>query len=58
MWDLAADYKVAGSGITVFGRVNNIFDQFYTDIGTSYDPNDFWYSAPGRSFTAGVSYEF
>lgn len=60
VWDLAADYKVAGSGITVFGRVNNIFDQFYTDIGTSFTgPDDVgWYSAPGRNFTVGVSYEF
>lgn len=60
VWDLAADYKM-DNGFTVFGRVNNIFDQFYTDIGTSYDPNDSdsgWYSAPGRNFVAGVSYEF
>ena len=59
VWDLAADYKVADSGFTLFGRINNIFDQFYTDIGTSYDPDDLgWYSAPGRNFTVGVSYEF
>lgn len=58
VWDLAADYKM-DNGFTVFGRVNNIFDQFYTDIGTSYDPNRLgWYSAPGRNFVAGVSYEF
>lgn len=57
VWDLAADYKM-DNGFTVFGRVNNIFDQFYTDIGTSYDPNESWFSAPGRNFVAGVSYEF
>lgn len=57
VWDLAADYKM-DNGFTVFGRVNNIFDQFYTDIGTSSDPNGNWYSAPGRNFVAGVSYEF
>lgn len=57
VWDLAADYKM-DNGFTVFGRVNNIFDQFYTDIGASYDPNGNWYSAPGRNFTVGVSYEF
>lgn len=57
VWDLAADYKM-DNGFTVFGRVNNIFDQFYTDIGTSYDPNGSWFSAPGRNFVAGVSYEF
>lgn len=58
VWDLAADYKM-DNGFTVFGRVNNIFDQFYTDIGTSDDPDDLgWYSAPGRNFVAGVSYEF
>lgn len=57
VWDLAADYKM-DNGFTVFGRVNNIFDQFYTDIGTSDGPNGNWYSAPGRNFVAGVSYEF
>lgn len=57
VWDLAADYKM-DNGFTVFGRVNNIFDQFYTDIGTSDDPNKSWFSAPGRNFVAGVSYEF
>lgn len=57
VWDLAADYKM-DNGFTVFGRVNNIFDQFYTDIGTSSDPNKSWFSAPGRNFVAGVSYEF
>ncbi len=58
VWDLAADYKM-DNGFTVFGRVNNIFDQFYTDIGMSSAPNDSgWYSAPGRNFVAGVSYEF
>lgn len=57
VWDLAADYKM-DNGFTVFGRVNNIFDQFYTDIGTSDDPNRSWFSAPGRNFNVGVSYEF
>ncbi len=57
VWDLAANYKVTPE-ITVFGRLNNIFDQFYTDIGTSYDPQYSWYSAPGRNFEVGLQFQF
>ncbi len=57
VWDLAANYKVTKE-ITVFGRLNNIFDQFYTDVGTSSDPNSYWYSAPGRNFEMGLSFQF
>lgn len=57
VWDLAANYRV-NDVISVYGRLNNIFDQFYTDIGTSYDPNGTWYSAPGRNFELGMNLRF
>lgn len=57
VWDFSADYQFA-KGTSVFARVNNIFDQFYTDIGASYDPNGTWYSAPGRNFEIGLQYQF
>ena len=57
VWDLAANYKLKDS-ITLYGRLNNIFNQFYTDIGTSTDPYHSWYSAPGRNFELGVQLTF
>lgn len=57
IWNLVANYK-ANDQFTVFAKLNNIFDQFYTDIGTSYDPDTSWYSAPGRTFEVGMSYKF
>lgn len=58
VWDLAANYN-ANDQLTVFAKLNNIFDQFYTDIGTSTDPQGTgWYSAPGRNFQVGMTYKF
>ncbi len=57
VWDLYANYHV-NQTMAVYGRLNNIFDQFYTDIGTSYDPYGNWYSAPGRNFELGVQFQF
>lgn len=57
VWDLAANYRVNDT-ISVYGRLNNIFDQFYTDVGTSYDPNGAWYSAPGRNYEVGMQLRF
>lgn len=58
VWDVAANYQFA-KGATLFARVNNIFDQFYTDVGSSYGPdNMYWYSAPGRNFEIGLQYQF
>ena len=63
VWDVAANYQFA-KGATLFARVNNIFDQFYTDVGSSYgpsaDPTQYqdWYSAPGRNFEIGLQYQF
>lgn len=57
VWDLAANYRVNDT-ISIYGRLNNIFDQFYTDVGTSYDPNGTWYSAPGRNYEVGMQLRF
>lgn len=58
VWNLAANYQIRPE-ITVFGRLNNIFDQFYTDV-TSYcnGPEGSWYSAPGRNFEIGLQFQF
>lgn len=63
VWDLAANYQFTKEA-TLFARVNNIFDQFYTDVGSSYGPNaagnysEQWYSAPGRNFEIGLQFQF
>ena len=58
VWDVAANYQFA-KGATLFARVNNIFDQFYTDVGSSNGPdNMYWYSAPGRNFEIGMQFTF
>lgn len=58
VWDLAASYKFRDAA-TVYARVNNIFDQFYTEVGSAgNDPFGTWYSAPGRNYEVGVSFEF
>ena len=65
VWDLAANYQFTKEA-TLFARVNNIFDQFYTDIGscsgpyggTASDPWGAWYSAQGRNFEVGLQFQF
>lgn len=58
VWDVAANYQFA-KGATLFARVNNIFDQFYTDVGSSSGPDKmYWYSAPGRNFEIGMQFTF
>lgn len=63
VWDLAANYQFTKEA-TLFARVNNIFDQFYTDVGTSFGPYadpthyQYWYSAPGRNFEIGLQFQF
>lgn len=57
VWDLAANYQFTKEA-TLFARVNNIFDQFYTDVGSSQDPYGSWYSAPGRNFEIGLQFQF
>lgn len=58
VWDMAANYQFTKNA-TLFARVNNIFDQFYTDVGSSSGPDDmYWYSAPGRNFEVGLQFTF
>lgn len=58
VWDLSANYRITKEA-SVFAKVNNIFDQFYTDIGASYGPDVmYWYSAPGRNFEMGLQFTF
>lgn len=65
VWDLAANYQFSKQA-TLFARLNNIFDQFYTDIGSSWGPNgnpynpnyQQWYSAQGRNFEVGLQFQF
>ena len=58
VWDLAANYQFTKEA-TLFARLNNIFDQFYTDVGSSCDPaTRDWYSAQGRNFEVGLQFQF
>lgn len=58
VWDLAANYAVTPQA-TIYAQINNIFDQFYTDVIGYAGPYDSgWYSAPGRNFEAGVQFKF
>ena len=58
IWDLAANYQFSKEA-TLFARINNIFDQFYTDW-TTYctGPYGSWYSAQGRNFEVGLQFQF
>ena len=62
VWDVTANYQFTKQA-TLFARLNNIFDQFYTDVGSSYGPNadgvqQQWYSAQGRNFEVGLQFQF
>ncbi|MDO5116657.1 MAG: TonB-dependent receptor [Synergistaceae bacterium] len=55
--DMAVNYR-ASDRLTLYFKINNIFDQYYSDIAVgSYGEGDV-YGAPGRSFRVGFSYEF
>lgn len=69
VWNVGADYQIHPNA-NVFVKINNVFDQFYSAVGTSQDPygslvvspygnyNLMWYSAPGRNYEVGVSFQF
>lgn len=58
VWDVAVNYQVRPYA-TIFAKVNNVFDQFYSDVVTSGNPyGSGWYSAPGRNYELGVSFQF
>lgn len=60
VWDFAANYQFTKDA-TLFARVNNIFDQLYTDIASRYcnsPDSSSWYSAQGRNFEVGLQFQF
>lgn len=58
VWDLAVNYKPT-KNIKVFGKVNNLFDKYYSEYGTAGKPSPSgWYAMPGRNFQVGVEYSF
>lgn len=57
VWDSAVNYKPTKT-INIFARVNNIFNRMYTETSYELNPNDKWFSAPGRNFELGVEYSF
>lgn len=49
--------------IKAYVKVNNIFDKFYAEHSNarynwSSDPDEQWWSAPGRNFLVGMEYTF
>ena len=55
--DMAVNYKTS-ERLTLYMRINNIFDKFYSDNATGvYGPEDI-YAAPGRNIRVGFTYEF
>ncbi len=64
VWNIGANYQIHPNA-NVFMKVNNLFDQFYTTTtswvtGPSYTDGYYkaWYSAPGRNYEVGVSFQF
>ncbi len=54
--DLAVNYE-AYKGLTLYAKLNNLFDKHYTDRTYNADPA-IWYTQPGRNFVAGMKYTF
>lgn len=58
IWNLGANYK-ATDNVTIYAKLNNIFDKYYAECGTSCNPTgEYWYAMPGRNFEVGVKYSF
>ncbi len=56
--DVAVNYA-ATPNITVFGRVNNLFNVYYAEqSNVLYGAPEQWWSAPGRSFEVGTTFKF
>jgi len=52
LWNLSANYKFT-KNFRVYGKVNNIFDTFYSERVYDLDPEK-WYSSPGRNYMVGL----
>ena len=57
VWDGILNYRMNKS-IRIFGRVNNMFNQMFTETSYELNPNSAWFSAPGRNFEVGLEYSF
>lgn len=61
VWNLSANYQ-ASQEVKVFAKVNNLFDQYYMTVSSSYGPANnkemIDMSAKGRNFMLGVEYSF
>jgi outer membrane receptor protein involved in Fe transport len=58
VWDTAVNYQITPQA-QLYVRLNNIFNQFYSDASTTGIPGaSYWYSAPGRNYEAGVNFRF
>lgn len=56
LWSSAFNYKITPSAKAFF-KINNIFDQFYSEATNAMDlPWEDWYSAPGRNYQFGIVY--
>lgn len=56
IWDISANYKFT-KNLRIYGKVNNIFDTFYSERVYDLDPEK-WYSSPGRNYMIGLEYLF
>lgn len=60
VWNASLHYKV-NQNAKLYLKVNNIFDQFYSNWENDTDGFlgfDEWYAEPGRNYQIGVSYTF
>lgn len=59
--DISANYRPT-KNITIFGRINNLFDVFYAEASnarsTWWGEPDEWWTAPGRNYQVGVEFKF
>lgn len=56
--DISANYRVNDS-VTVFGRVNNVFNTFYAEqSNTRYGNPGEWWTGQGRNFRVGMEVTF
>lgn len=59
--DLSANYH-ATPDLTIFGRVNNLFNTFYAEHSNArqnwWGQANEWWTAPGRNYQLGIEYKF
>jgi len=56
--NISANYRV-NDDFTIFGRVNNIFDEYYAEMSNvAYGGSRDWWTMPGRNYQLGVEVSF